>query len=166
MDTPGSVQFVKSGSYVFLINMELRYRYRPLRENGSPSWIERSRGPNRYVDESWHDQEDPPQDVKVFAQVCQVFAQVCPFCCGAVVGKTLTVAMSNGATSWLLAPRDAGAKGVFDKILRHEEMVVRMALARAASCCPVASVYTNRGRAHCRIGDRVCGTHTCYHLLQ
>ena len=32
-------------------------------KNGTSSWIVISRGPNRYVDESWHDQEDPPQDV-------------------------------------------------------------------------------------------------------
>ena len=35
------------------------------------------------------------------------------------------------ATSWLLAPRDAGAKGVLRCFRRHEEMAVRMALARA-----------------------------------
>ena len=142
--------------------MELRYRYRPPRENGSPSWIERSRGPNRNVDGSWHDQEDPPQDVKVFAQVCQVFAQVCPFCCGAVVRKTLTVAMSNGATSWLLAPRDAGANGVFDisYVMRKWWYAWRWHVLHH-----VVQWHTTRGRAHCRIGDRVCGTRTCYHLL-
>ena len=33
--------------------------------NGSCSWIVISRGPNRFVDESGHDQEDPPQDVEM-----------------------------------------------------------------------------------------------------
>ena len=32
---------------------------------GSLSWIVISRDPNRYVDESWHDQEDPLQDVEM-----------------------------------------------------------------------------------------------------
>ena len=65
VDTPGWVQFVKSGSYVVLINTELRYRYRLRRENGSYSWIVISRGPNRYVDESSHDQDDPPQGIEM-----------------------------------------------------------------------------------------------------
>ena len=34
-------------------------------EKGSSSWIVISRDPNRFVDESWHDQEDPPQDIEM-----------------------------------------------------------------------------------------------------
>ena len=33
--------------------------------NGSYSWIVISRGPNRHVDESWNDQEDPPKVVEM-----------------------------------------------------------------------------------------------------
>ena len=32
--------------------------------SGSCSWVVISRGPSRYVDESWHDQEDPPQALR------------------------------------------------------------------------------------------------------
>ena len=55
-------------------------------------------------------------------KACKVFLKcVCVFFCGAFVRKTPAVAMSNGERdSWLLAPR------------RHEEMAVRMALARAS----------------------------------
>ena len=64
MDTPGSVQFIKSESYDVLINLELRYRCRLRRETDLiPGLL--SRGPNRHVDESWHDQDDSPQNVEI-----------------------------------------------------------------------------------------------------
>ena len=47
-----------------LINMELRCKYHPCWKNGSFSWIVISRDPNRHVDESLHDPEDPPQDIE------------------------------------------------------------------------------------------------------
>ena len=57
--TPGTVHFVKSGSYVVLVNIELRYRHLQHQETDLSS------RPNLYVDESWHDREDPPQDVEL-----------------------------------------------------------------------------------------------------
>ena len=65
VDTRRSFQSAKSESPVVLTNMELRYRCRPCRKNGSCFWIVISRGPNRYVDESWQDQEDLPRDVEM-----------------------------------------------------------------------------------------------------
>ena len=63
VDTRRSLQSAKSESLVVLTSMELRYRCRPCRKNGSCFWIVISKGPNRYVDESWQDQEDLPRDV-------------------------------------------------------------------------------------------------------
>ena len=45
--------------------MDLRYRYRPCRETDLTPGSVTSRGPDRYVDKSWQDQEDPSQDVEM-----------------------------------------------------------------------------------------------------
>ena len=47
-----------------------------MKKKKSFSWIVISRGPNRYVDEAWHEQEESPQDIEIVssANVEQSFA--------------------------------------------------------------------------------------------
>ena len=64
------------------------------------------------------------------SHLAQGFAQVCPFC-AACVRKTLAVFMSNGERDFDIGSARRKRERRLRCFLRHEEIAVRMALARA-----------------------------------